>query len=975
MRYNTKVISDKINRCVALGILFLILSVQSFGQTNVDLVSQLERMKENYQGWLSTMPKNELLVEYDPSPIALDIAKPRFTWKVDLTGRAHRQTAYQLLVSSRKEMINADKGDIWNSGLVASDQSSQVTYGGPPLESNKEYYWKVRIRDESGQMLPFGKTAVFNTGLLSGKEWLADWIGKGDSSEVQSDVNTFLSHTQSAEVLKVVPESRSPLFRHEFQVEKKVRRARLFISGLGLYELRLNGEMVGKSVLTPSKTDFRKSILYETYDVTSELKSGNNALGVMLGNGWFNGQKKYWGWQHQWYGSPRVILQLVIEYLDGSISRVVTNKNWKSSWGPVVFNCLFDGEHYDARLEQKGWDKPGFDDKLWSPVNVVRSPGGNLSSSMHEPGRITQTIKPISVTKPRPDTFVFDLGQNITGWVKLKVKGVAGTKIKLRFAEKILANGMIDPSSSNAALQEDHYILKGEGTEIFEPHFTYHGFQYILVTGLSEIPSLETLEGKFVQAGVAPTGSFTCSNDLINRIHLCMVQSQRCNIQMGVPTDDTQRPERQGWGGDVLMNAQQAMLNVTIQKVFTKWFKDFRDQQDRQGRVSDIVPRAGIEEDMVWSSSFVLVPWYQYIFYGDTTVLKDNYQAILRYMNFLASQGRSDIKPKESGENPLFNDTLPPPVMIGYLQQSQWGDHLSLAESFRARSGLPLSISTAFYYYDLQIMEKMARVLGKNEQAETFRLLAGQVLNAFNDKFLNRQEGYYDDRSQAAQAWPLFFGMVPKDIEKSVMNTLLNDIVEKRKEHLSTGYVGTKFVVDLLSQKGHEDLVWKLALKTDFPSWNYSLRNGRTTITERWSDGGSQNHLVLGAAIDPWFYNVLAGINPDEMTPGFKKFTIKPFVPDHDLDWVKAAVNTMHGTISSAWQKKQGGLILDIQVPPNTTAIVHVPVSPGAIITEGGKQVSKVKEIRSMASGEGESIFLVESGRYSFFVSGISNRK
>jgi alpha-L-rhamnosidase len=961
----------KIIKYFAFVIPLLILSspFQLFGQTDVDLVSQMARMKENYQGWLSTMPKNGLMVEYDPSPLALDMPKPRFSWIVDLTGRNRYQTAYQLLVASSKEILNADKGDIWNTGLLASDQSTQITYDGLPLESNKEYYWKVRIRDEAGNNHPYSKTAVFNTGLFNHKEWSADWIGKGDFSEVQSDVNTFLSHTQSEEVLKVIPKSTSPLFRHEFQVEKKVRRARLFISGLGLYELRLNGEKVGHSVLTPSKTDFRKRILYDTYDVTSELKSGTNALGVMLGNGWFNGQKKYWGWQFQWYGSPRVILQLVIEYMDGSMSKVTTNKNWKSSWGPIVFNCLFDGEHYDARTEQQGWDKPGFDDKLWSFANVVRSPGGNLSSSMHEAGMITQTIKPLSVTKPKPDTFVVDLGQNITGWVKLKVKGAAGTEIKLRFAEKIRANGMIDPSSSNAALQEDHYILKGEGTEIFEPHFTYHGFQYIQVTGLSEAPTLETLEGKFVQAGVAPAGSFTSSNDLINRIHLCMVQSQRCNIQMGVQTDDTQRPERQGWGGDALMSAQEAMLNMTVQKVYTKWFKDFRDQQDRQGRVSDIVPRAGIEEDMVWSSSFVLVPWYQYIFYGDTSVLKENYQAILGYMNFLASQGRSDVKPKESGENHIFNDTLPSPVVMGYLQQSQWGDHLSLAETFHGRSGLPLSISTAFYYHDLQIIEKMARVLGKNEQAETFRLLSGKVLNAFNDKFLNRQEGYYDDASQSAQAWPLFFGMVPKDIEKKVMNTMLNDIVEKHNEHLTTGYVGTKYIVDLLTQKNHEDLVWKLALKTDFPSWNYALRNGRTTITERWSDGGSQNHLVLGAAIDPWFYEGLAGINHDENTPGFKKFTIKPFIPDHDLDWVSASLNTMYGMLSSSWHKKQEGLALDIQVPANTRATIHLPVSKGALITEGGEKLSGVKGIKIVTSTETETVVEAGSGSFSFFIS------
>ncbi len=964
-----------VNRITGFLFLMFFSSQYLLGQADTNLVAQLQRMKENYQLWLNQMPRNELLVEYDPSPVALDIPTPRFTWLIELEGRGRTQTAYQLLVASSIDLLTADKGDMWNTGLVTSDQSAQVTYGGLPLESNRTYYWKVRIRDDAGKLLPYSKTGTFSTGLLHAKEWTADWIGKGDPGEIRADVNTFVSKSWSEEVQKSTPEARSPLFRHEFRIEKKIRRARLFVSGLGLYELRLNGAKLGHNVLVPSKTDFRKRILYDTYDITSELKMGSNAIGIMLGNGWFNGQKKYWGWQMQWYGSPRVILQLQIEYSDGSFSKIETNKNWKSSWGPVTFNCLFDGERYDARLEQPGWDQPGFDDRSWTMANVVPSPGGRLASSMHEPGMVTQKIRPLSLTMPKTDTYVFDLGQNITGWAKLTVKGAEGTEVKMRFAEKILGNGMIDPSSANAALQQDYYILKGGGTEVFEPRFTYHGFQYVEVTGYPGTPTLETLEGQFVQASVSPSGSFTSGNDLINRIHLCMVQSQRCNIQMGVPTDDTQRPERQGWGGDVLMSAQEAMLNVTIQKVYTKWFRDFRDQQDRQGRVGCIVPRAGIEDDLVWGSSFVIVPWYQYSFYGDTMVLKENYDAILRYMNYLASQGRTDIQPKEKGGNPLFNDTVPQPNIIGYLQQSQWGDHLSLAEAYRSRSGLPLSISTAFYYHDVLIMEKIARVLGKSAHAETFRFLAEQILNAFNQKFLHRKEGYYDDGSQAAQAWPLFFGMVPADIEQTVFNTLIHDIVEKHNTHLTTGYIGTKYLLDLLTRKGHQDLVWELALKTDFPSWAYSLRNGRTTITEKWSDGGSQNHLVLGAAIDPWFYNVLAGINPDEDNPGFKKFMIKPYVPKNDLDWISASLQTQYGKIASSWHKMKDGIIFDIQVPSNTKAMVQLPVGEGAKILEGGKQLSQVKGLNSLVVEKGQSIFELGSGSYSFSVTTVSKLK
>ena len=959
-------------RAISISFFILIHPFHIIGQARIETDSQLLSMKKNYREWLATRHAADMFVEYDPKPIALDIAKPRFSWILDREGIGQKQTAYQIVVASSKNKIDGDDGDMWNSGLVLSDQSSQVNYKGIPLVSNKEYYWKVRIRDGNGKLQPFSKTGVFSTGLLNEEEWTASWIGKGDVHEIRSDVDAFLFKKYSKEIQKIIPDSRSPLFRREFIVDKRVQRARIFVAGLGLYELRLNGKKVGNNVLAPARTDYRKRILYDTYDVTAEINSGTNALGIMLGNGWFNGQKKYWGWQMQWYGSPRAILQLEIEYADGSKSRIVTDGNWKSSWSPIVFNCLFDGEHYDARLEEKDWDKPDFDEGSWIPANVVPSPGGKLCSALHEPDKITQIIKAISVFEPRPDTFVFDLGQNFAGWVRLKVQGPTGTKVKLRFAERKHANGMIDPSSSRAALQEDHYILKGQGVEIFEPRFTYHGFQYIQVTGFPGIPMLEAIEGRFIQNAVAPAGSFESSNDLINRIHLCTVQSQRSNIQMGVPTDDTQRPERQGWGADALMTSQEAMLNVDIPRVYTKWFQDNRDQQDAMGRIGCIVPRAGIEEDLVWSSAFIIMPWYQYMHYGDTAVLQENYDAMLRHVNFFASQGRADIWPKEQGGNPLFDMAVLQPHMIGHLQQSQWGDHLSLAKGYKGRSGLPLSISTAFYYHDVQVMEKIAGVLGKKQDQEKFHLLGNEIKNAFNNKFLHKQEGYYDEiLSQSAQVWPLYFGMVPAESENDVMNTLLKDIIELNNSHPTTGYIGTKYLLDLLTLKNRQDLVWDMAMKTDFPSWGYFLRDGRTTITEAWTGGGSQNHLALGAAIDPWFYTVLAGINTIESAPGFKKIKIKPFIPDRDLEWVNASVHTIHGTINSSWRKKSTGLLMEIKIPFNTTATIHLPAAKGATITEGGKPIPANKNIKEITSETSDFIFEVGSGSYFFFISKI----
>ena len=940
----------------------------AFAQDGRSYYPQLERMEQYYGEWLTTRHDADLLVEYDPSPLAVDIPGPRFTWLLDPGYRGHSQSAYHIIVASDRKMLDRDEGDVWNSGIVKSNQSVQVRYGGEKLESNREYYWKVRIRDEKGKMHPWTEAAKFNTGLLKKEDWKADWIGRGEANEIKADVNAFLGRSTFPELDEVEHDPRSPIFRHEFRVKKDIRRARLFIAGLGFYELSLNGEKAGGNILSPSKTNFRERILYDTYDVTDQIVNGENVIGVILGNGWFNAQKKYWGWRTPWYGSPRFIMQIEIEYTDGSRSTVVSNSNWKSSWGPVTFNCIYDGEYYDARLEQEGWDIAGYNDSSWSEVNTVASPGGRLASAMHEPNMVISIIKPVSVSEVRPGTFVFDLGQNFAGWVRFKISGqAAGTEIKLRYAEQVHPDGIIDPSSANAAQQEDHYICKGIGVETYEPGFTYHGFQYVEVTGFKGKPDMEDMEGCFVHASVEPSGSFLCSNELINLIHLCTVQSQRSNLQMGVPTDDTQRPERQGWGGDALMTAQEAMLNMNMPRFYTKWFRDFRDQQFPDGLVGFIIPRPGRCEDLIWSSSFVLMPWYQFVYYGDTAILEENYLSILRYMNYLAHQGSYDIKPRKRGSDPLFDKLPVEPHLPGHLQLSQWGDHLSLAGSFHSRSGLPLSISTAFYYRDIVVMRKMALVLGKNEDAEKCEWLSAQVRKAFNDKFLDETGHYYDDGSQSAQVWPLLFGLAPREYEQDILDYLINDIVNKHDGHPTTGYIGTKYMLDLLSEKGREDIVWEMALKTDFPSWAYSLRNGRTTITEAWTDGGSQNHIVLGAAIDKWFYNVLAGINPEELYPGFKNFIIKPYIPEHDLDWVDATVHTLYGEINSSWKKNKDGITFEITVPANTSAKVFLPLRPGEDkIYEGGKPVSRARGIDIIDYTEGKAIFRLDPGSYHF---------
>ena len=921
--------------------------------------SQLTRMKNNYQAWIQTAELNELQVEFDHAPDAIDLKDPRFSWVVPFEGRGRKQSAYQIQVSSDSDLLKTGKPDMWDSGVVNSGESVQISYKGHPLQSNSEYFWHVSMRDESGIFHPYSHTERFSTAFLFPSDWEAFWIGRGAVDEVVPDVGL-----KTPEVRQVAADLRSPLFRKEFTLDRPVRRARLFVSGLGFYEARLNGKRIGNRVLTPSKTDYKQRILYDTYDVSSELSPGKNALGVMLGNGWFNTPQKWWGWRMQWYGSPRLILQLEISYTDGSSARIISDGTWRSGLGAVTFSCMYDGEDYDSRLEQTGWDQAGFDERKWQPANLVRSPGGLLASSMLQPQVTTETIHPISVNQPKPGVFIFDMGRNFAGWVRLRVKGNSGTQVKLRYSEAILPDGSLDCNSLGPVRAEDNYILNGVGPEVYEPHFTSHGFQYVEVTGYPGTPSPDDLEGHFIHNGIKPVGFFDCGNDLINRIHLCTVQSQRSNIQTGVPTDSPQRAERLGWTGDAMLSAQEAMFNLDMPRLYNKWIWDFHAQQVRSGLVGFIIPQpqSGIQEDLVWSAAYVMIPWWQYLQYGDRRILEDHYQSLVKYMDYLSGYGETDVKPR-SADKVFLEYPRQKPLNPGYLQTSVWGDHLSLAEGFKGNSNLPLSITTAFYYHEICIMARIAEVLGKKGDVKKFNDVAGKINHAFNDRFFNVAKNSYDDGSQAAQAFALNFGLVPKGHEKAVLQTLLDDLSKKHNGHLTTGYPGTKSLIEALTEAGRADVVWQLTQINGFPGWSDMLR-GRTTVVESWN-GGSLNHIVLTAALDRWFYTTLAGIRIDETKPGFENIIIRPYFPK-DLDRVTAWINAIRGRVESSWNVQNKILKLEITIPANSTALVYVPSRDIRNIMESGKPANKGAGVEFTGIQADCATFRIQSGHYSF---------
>ncbi len=916
----------------------------------------------------------KMYVEYAQEPLAIGTCVPRFSWTVDVPGRGRKQSAYRILVATEAGSLQVGEPDLWDSGRIESSQSVNVEYGGIALRSNADCYWSVEIWDEAGASMGIFPPAYFGTALFDASDWQAKWIGMGDPDEPLCDPALFQHGGLPPEVAALEPDDRSPMLRKAFVITKPVRRARAYVCGLGLYELRLNGKKVGDDVLSTPRTEFRKQVVYNTYDVTNALLDGQNALGLLLGNGWFNAHKKYWGWQKQWYGSPRGIVQLMIDYEDGSSQTVGSDASWKGTWSPITHNCIYDGEIYDARLEHDGWDTPAFDDATWEVAHIVPEPGGILTALRHEPGKVVERFRPVAMCEPSPGVYVYDMGRNMTGWVRICIKaGKAGDKITLRFGEAQHADGSLNTKSSNAALQRDQYIARGSGWEEYEPRFTYHGFQYVEITGYPGLPDLDALEGCFVRTAVAETSSFSCGHELLNRIHACTMQSQKCNIQMGVPTDDTQRPERLGWAGDAWSFAEECFYNLWSPRVYAKWIADFGDQQASDGMVGMIVPQAGPEEDLVWSAAFILIPWWQYVFYGDRRILEDNYANMQRYLEYLERTGLRDIQTMPTHEvlaklryHCAGDARFPSEAEHGYLQISQWGDHLSTHEGGSGnRKNQPLSIATAFYHADVITMVQIAETLGRADDAAQYRQLARKIKDAFNARFYDAGSGYYDVGCQSAQAWALVFDLVDAE-HRDAVEMYLNSSVNHRQRRLTTGYAGTKWAIRAIADSGRNDIVWSRAIATDYPSWGYMLRDPkRTTIAENWlGEGGSLCHTTLGAAIDEWFFRDLLGIRPDPSAPGFEHIVIQPYMPS-DLPWAKGGVQTVRGEVSVSWQHDGESATLTVLIPANSTATIHIPAGL-AQITEGGVPAAKADGVQKCTDKVDKTEIAIGSGSYVF---------
>ncbi|MDI6447741.1 glycoside hydrolase family 78 protein [Anaerobaca lacustris] len=870
----------------------------------------------------SDMRATDLRCEYLCEPLGIDVVQPRLSWKLQSQWRGRKQTAYQVLVASNEELLRDNRADLWNTGKVTSDRSIQVAYAGRPLASRTRCFWKVRVWDRDDKPSPFSAVATWEMGLLEPDDWQAKWItAPGDEDGMPP----------------------APIFRKTFVLSKPVRQARLYICGLGYYEAHLNGGKVGDHVLDPAFTRYDRRALYVTYDVTGQLKSEFNAIAVVLGNGWYDmDAEAAWNFNKApWRARPTLRCQLEVTFTDGTARTIASDGTWRVAPSPITFNCIRQGETYDARREIPGWNTADTSDANWSLTKVGPGPKGTLSAQMMPPIQVIGTLKPVKVAEPKPGVYVFDLGQNIAGWARLKTSGPAGTKVVMQYAERLNDDGTIDQKdiavhTKSTPFQTDTYILKGEGTETWEPRFVYHGFQYVQVTGLPGKPDADTIQGRIVHTALDQAGLFECSNDLFNKIQRCTLWAYVGNYH-GYPTDCPHR-EKNGWTGDAHLAAELGLYNFDAAAAYTKWMTDFKDEQRDSGELPGIVPTAGWGyawgNGPAWDSAYLLIPWYMYQYRDDTRILTEHYERFKRYVDYLTSKADNGI------------------VSIG------------LGDWVPAKTETPAKVtSTGYYYRDALIVSKVAAMLGKTDDARHYADLAMRIRDAFNRAFFDPKTGLYAGGTQTAMSCALYHGLVHPAERQRVVDKLVERI-EKNDNHLDAGILGTKYLIDALTANGRADVVYKMATKTTYPSWGHWIAQGATTLWEQWDGGASRNHIMFGH-ISAWFYQALAGINLSPDAVGFKHVVIKPQLLG-DVTWVRAEHESMYGTIKSAWDVKGDRFTLKVAVPTNTTATVYVPCDEEQFAKEGPSTIHSGDHVRFARLEDGYVVFEVESGTFEF---------
>ena len=868
---------------------------------------------------------SDLRCEYTVNPVGVEPLQPRLSWKfqpLDRSVRGARATTFQIIASSSARALADNQADLWDSRRRVAEPLPEAVYEGRAPAPGEQVFWKVRVWDGAAEPSAWSEPATWTAGL-DARAWGGTWIAAGPQ------------------------EAALPLFRRGFEVKKPVKRAVVFVCGLGFYELRLNGARVGDSVIEPGWTDYRKRCLYGAYDVTGAIDQGANALGVMLGNGMYNVTGGRYVKFKGSFGPPKMILHLRLEYADGAVDTVVSDASWKTAPGPVRFSCIYGGEDYDARQEIAGWDKPAFDDAAWAKAAPVAGPGGRLVARSAAPSKVMREHAAVRVTQPKPGVRVYDLGQNMSGWPKLKVSGPAGAVVKMVPGELLDRDGLVSQRSSGGPVWFS-YTLKGGGTEEWTPRFSYTGFRYVQIdetgwpTG-AEAPRV-AVAGQFIYNSSPVAGKFECSNPLVNRIHHLILAAIESNFQ-SVLTDCPHR-EKLGWLEVSHLLAGGMLFNFDTVLFYEKILQDMRDAQLPGGLVPDIAPEytvfsGGFRDSPEWGSACVIAPWEVYQFYGNVRVLEENYDAMKRYAAYLGSKAQGnrlshglgdwyDIGPRGPGESQLTSKGL---------------------------------TATAIYYRDLVVISQTAARLGREAEARDYAGQAARVREAFNAQFYHPESSSYDRDSQTASAMPLALRLAPEEARPAVLDRLVAN-VRANKNRVTAGDVGFVFLVRALAEGGRSDVLYDMIVQTNGPGYAWQLKNGATTLTEAWdtNPGSSQNHCMLGHA-EEWFYRGLGGLWPDPAGPGFKRFVLKPQVVG-DLAWTRISYNTPFGQMASGWRAAGAMLEWRVTIPAGATAELWVPTAGD--VREGGRPASSSPGLKFLRKERGAAVFEAESGLYVF---------
>lgn len=805
---------------------------------------------------------------------------------------------------------------------------------GEPLVAKTSNHWRTIVKPEDGWQ---------NAGFLD-----AAW-------QPAKDLGAYGMPPWGAAGFTVEHRLPARLLRKEFSIDRKVRRATVYYAGLGLSELYLNGAKVGDHVLSPGLTDYDKRVLYVTFDVTNQVTAGRNALGLVLGNGRYYAPRVQPGTRD--FGYPKALLQLDVEFEDGTRASIVSDETWKvSTAGAIRANNEYDGEEYDARMEPADWNRVGFDHRKWELAHVVEGPAGIVAAQMAEPLRVTETLKAISIKKLKPGVFIFDMGQNMVGWCRLMVSGAKGTQVRLRHAETLNADGTLYTENLRTAKAADVYTLKGEGTEIYEPRFTYHGFRYVEVTGFPGEPTPASIEGRVVHDDMERQADFVSSSDLLNKIHHNMYWGIRGNYR-SIPTDCPQRDERQGWLGDRSQVSRSESYMFDVAAFYSKWMTDLADSQRPDGSIPDVSPNYWplYNDDLTWPGTFIFVHGMLYEQYGDRRAMERDYPSMKKWIDYERTYLKDGLMPKDQ-----YADWCVPPE-----------DPRLIHSQDPARVTDKTLIASSYYYELLRTMARYARILDKPPDAADFDRRADSIQDTFQRRFFKLESSAYDNGTQTSSILPLYFNMVPADFRPAVVESLIRNIEQKSDSHVGTGLVGAQWLMRTLSDSGHADLAYKIATQKTYPGWGYMVEQGATTVWELWNGNtadpamNSGNHVMQIGDLAVWMYEYLAGIRTDPEKPGFRHTLIRPYAAG-DLTFVRASHKSMYGRVASSWKRDKGHFTLDVTVPPNTTATVWVPAKHAAGVTESGKKAVEARGVKFLRTEAGAAVYEVVSGAYIF---------